>query len=113
MSALVRKTNSGQVARLTRRIQGRRIRDRRLQQHQGVDSASAGAGGAGYRRHRPEDTVLYGVVEQHADAFFEGQVEQGRGLPRFVREEFEAYLRCGRLEHGFIGAKCSGCRHEH
>jgi hypothetical protein len=69
--------------------------------------------GAGYRRHRLEDTVLYGVVEQHADAFFGGQEEQGSGLPRFVREEFEAYLRCGRLEHGFARAKCTGCRHEH
>ena len=63
----------------------------------GLAPAPAGTGGAGYRRHRPEDTVLYGVVEQHADAFFEGQVEQGRALPRFVREEFEAYLRCGRF----------------
>jgi hypothetical protein len=84
-----------------------------LQQHQGIDSASAGAGRVGYRRHRSEDSVLYGVVEQHAVAFFEGQVEQGRALPRFVREEFEAYLRCGRLEHGFVRAKCTGCRHEH
>ena len=57
--------------------------------------------------------MLYGVVEQQADAFFEGQGERGSALPRFVREEFEAYLRCGRLEHGFIRAKCTGCRHEH
>ena len=34
-------------------------------------------------------------------------------MPQFVREEFKAYLRCGRLEHGFIRAKCTGCRHEH
>ena len=83
------------------------------QQHDGIGSAPAGTGGAGYRRHRPEETVLYGVVDGHADAFFEAQVEQGRGLPRFIREEFEAYLRCGRLEQGFIRAKCTGCRHEH
>lgn len=25
----------------------------------------------------------------------------GRPLPRYVQEEFEAYLKCGRLEHGF------------
>ena len=73
----------------------------------------SGAGASGYGRHRPDDTVLYGVVEQHADAFFEGQDERGRGLPRFVREEFEATLHGGRLEHGFIRAKCTGCRHEH
>jgi hypothetical protein len=84
-----------------------------LQQHEEIGLATVGAGGSGYRRHRPEETALYGVVEQHAHAFFDGQEELGRGLPRFVREEFEAYLRCGRLEWGFIRAKCTGCRHEH
>jgi len=84
-----------------------------LQQHEEIGLATVGAGGTGYRRHRPEETALYGVVGQHAHAFFDGQEELGRGLPRFVREEFEAYLRCGRLEWGFIRAKCTGCRHEH
>jgi len=27
--------------------------------------------------------------------------------------EFEAYLRCGRLEHGFLRVKSSQCYHEH
>jgi len=27
-------------------------------------------------------------------------------------EEFEAYLKCGRLEHGFLRVKCETCRHE-
>ena len=48
----------------------------------------AGPRASGYRRHRPEDTVLYGVVEQHAERFFEEQGEQGGALPGFVREEF-------------------------
>jgi hypothetical protein len=26
-------------------------------------------------------------------------------LPAFVRQEFEDYLKCGRLEHGFLRAK--------
>jgi len=34
-------------------------------------------------------------------------------LPAFVVDEFRSYLRCGRLEHGFIRVKCDGCRHEH
>jgi len=34
-------------------------------------------------------------------------------LPAFVVDEFRNYLRCGRLEHGFIRVKCDGCRHEH
>ncbi len=33
-------------------------------------------------------------------------------LPRFVVEELKDYLRCGRLEHGFVRVKCNGCRPE-
>ena len=66
-----------------------------------------------YVRHRPEETVLYDVVERHHDAFFAHLEEQGRRLPGFVREELGAYLRCGRLEYGFVRVKCEGCRHEH
>ena len=36
-------------------------------------------------------------------------MEITRGL---VREEFEAYLKCGRLEYGFLRVKCDACRHE-
>ncbi len=64
-------------------------------------------------RHRPEETVLYRVLERHHGAFFSYLEEQGRRVPEFVRDEFEAYLRCGRLEHGFVRVKCEGCRHEH
>ncbi len=66
-----------------------------------------------YARHRPEDTVLYQIVEQQLGLFFDSLSEQGASLPGFVRKEFEAYLRCGRLEHGFVRAKCEGCRYEH
>jgi hypothetical protein len=29
-----------------------------------------------------------------------------------VRREFEDYLKCGRLEHGFLRVRCTSCRHE-
>ena len=53
-----------------------------------------------YVRHRPEDTVLYNVVQEFAEAFFAQLSEEGASLPAFVHEEFERYLRCGRLEEG-------------
>jgi len=34
----------------------------------------------------------------------------GRPLPRYVQDEFEAYLKCGRLEHGFLRVRCEDCR---
>ena len=51
-----------------------------------------------YARHRPEESLLYRIVEQHVEGFFAHLGERDAPLPGFVREEFEAYLRCGRLE---------------
>ena len=62
------------------------------------------APGARYVRHRPEDSVLYGVVEEHLESFYQALGEQGTSLSAFVRVEFERYLRCGRLEHGLRSA---------
>ena len=36
----------------------------------------------------------------------------GRPLPQYVKEEFEAYLKCGRLEHGFLRVRCADCHAE-
>lgn len=36
----------------------------------------------------------------------------GRTLPQFVRREFEDYLKCGRLEHGFLRVRCTDCHAE-
>ena len=37
---------------------------------------------------------------------------QGRALPTFVQREFEDYLKCGRLEHGFLRVRCDACHAE-
>ena len=71
--------------------------DTRTHTHPGAGSANAKHG---YARHRPEDTTLYQTIEQHARAFFDTIGEQGASLPAFVRDEFDAYLDCGRLERG-------------
>jgi hypothetical protein len=66
----------------------------------------------GYARHRPESTLLYQLVEQHYPAFRELRAETGRPLPGHVQEEFEAYLKCGRLEEGFLRVRCERCHAE-
>ena len=66
-----------------------------------------------YRRHRPEQTVLYAIVTEHYPRFLQAIEASGGHLPAFVRQEFEEYLKCGLLEHGFLRVKCDGCRHEH
>ena len=52
-----------------------------------------------YERHKPEETLLYQLVEQHYPRLKVKMEEQGRPLPMHVQEEFDAYLKCGRLEH--------------
>jgi len=65
---------------------------------------------AGYRRHRPELTVLYQTVERYWPEFRE-RAEEAGGLPKFVVKEFEAFLRCGRLEAGCLHLVCQSCGH--
>ena len=58
------------------------------------------AGAVDYARHRPEQTLLYQLVEEHYPAFVALREAQGRPLPAYVQREFEDFLKCGRLEHG-------------
>jgi hypothetical protein len=66
----------------------------------------------GYRRHRPEATLLYQLVAEHYPGFRDRRTAEGRPLPRYVEQEFEAYLKCGLLEHGFLRVKCDACQAE-
>ena len=64
-------------------------------------------------RHKPEQTLLYQLVEQYWPEFQTQLSETGRFLPRHVTREFEDYLACGRLESGFLRVRCESCSHEH
>ena len=68
-----------------------------------------------YRRHEPEATLLYQLVQAHlatllADA--RANSDDDCGLPWFVEREFRDYLRCGILAHGFARVHCDGCGHD-
>ena len=53
-----------------------------------------------YERHRPEETLLYQIIEEHWPQFQQHLEQQGKYLPACVKQEFEDYLNCGRLERG-------------
>jgi hypothetical protein len=55
-----------------------------------------------YARHKPEQTLLYQLIERHWPEFQSHLGQSGRYLPRYVTREFDEYLECGRLEHGFL-----------
>lgn len=66
-----------------------------------------------YARRDPKQTLLYQLVDANYEAFID-TVDSGfgKGLPRHVKNEFKAFLKCGVLEHGFLRVKCQGCHHE-
>jgi hypothetical protein len=57
----------------------------------------------------PEKTLLYQLVSKHYPVFRQQLAEEGRILPGYVQREFEDYLKCGRLEHGFLRVRCENC----
>ena len=66
-----------------------------------------------YARRRPEQTTLYQLVQEHVETFFaQVEAETATGLPDFVKDEFDAFLECGILAHGFLRLRCAGCAHE-
>jgi len=74
--------------------------------------ASGGVGAPVYERHRPERTLLYQLVDTYYPALKAHLAAQGRALPGYVEREFEDYLKCGRLEHGFLRVRCGSCHAE-
>jgi len=74
--------------------------------------AMAGGGSARYERHRPEHTLLYQLVDGYYPAFEAQLGAQGTQLPGYVQREFEDYLKCGRLEGGFLRVRCTACHQE-
>jgi len=75
--------------------------------------ASRGERAPQYESHRPEQTLLYQLIEEYYPAFEAQWAAEGRVLPDYVRQEFDEYLKCGRLEHGFLRVQCDTCHAEH
>ncbi len=73
----------------------------------------AANGALRYERHRPEQTTLYRLVQQHAASFIaHTEASTGSELPRFIKDEFDAFLECGILAHGFLRLRCGECGHD-
>ena len=53
------------------------------------------------------------LVQENLETFL-AEVEAGgaASLPQFVKDEFEAFLECGILAHGFLRVRCAECGHE-
>ncbi len=62
-----------------------------------------------YARRRPEESVLYGVVQAELETFLARAQAREHPVPRFVERELRGFLRCGILAHGFVRVHCDGC----
>ncbi|MBW2526614.1 MAG: transposase [Deltaproteobacteria bacterium] len=66
-----------------------------------------------YEPRRPGNTLLYRIVERHLDELCELAADRyAKPLPCYVVETFRAFLKCGRLDHGFLRCRCDDCGHE-
>lgn len=65
-----------------------------------------------YRRRRPEQTVLYRVIQENYQTFASLCEEEDQPLPAFIRREFEKYLACGMLSEGFSRVHCGSCGYD-
>jgi hypothetical protein len=65
-----------------------------------------------YSRRRPELTPCYKIIQEELSTFVAEREAEGRPLPRYIIEEFAAYLRCGIPAYGFLRLQCSGCHEE-
>ena len=65
-----------------------------------------------YVRHRPEKTLLYQIIDEYWPEFQADLASHGKYLPVYVTKEFDEYLKCGRLEHGFLRVRCDSCHDE-
>jgi len=65
-----------------------------------------------YARYQPEKTLLYQVINEYYPKFLAHLGELDKSLPQYIQDEFEAYLKCGCLDHGFLRVQCESCHHE-
>ncbi len=65
-----------------------------------------------YTRRRPELSACYRILQAELVTFIADREAEGRPLPDYLLEEFEAYLKCGILAHGFLRLNCQDCEDE-
>ena len=60
-----------------------------------------------YQSHRPEQTLLYQIVDEYYPAFAALMAEQGKELPGYVQREFENFSNAGGWSMAFYGFAAS------
>jgi hypothetical protein len=59
-----------------------------------------------YEARRPTDSILYQTLAGHLATFIDERERELCLVPKYVRDELEAYLRCGIHHYGFLRVGC-------
>lgn len=65
-----------------------------------------------YERHRPKESLLHQVVAKNLTPFLKECEASDHPVPKFIKREFEGFLRCGVLSYGFARVYCQSCKYD-
>jgi hypothetical protein len=65
-----------------------------------------------YERHRPRAAHAVPPGAAARGQIAQTEASTGAELPRFISDEFNAFLECGILAHGFLRSRCGECGHD-
>jgi hypothetical protein len=51
------------------------------------------------------------LINEYYPQYLSHLADEGRKLPLYIQREFDDYLKCGLLEHGFLRVRCETCRY--
>ena len=65
-----------------------------------------------YRPRRPDKTVFYQVVKKYYKSWVKQREQDNKHIPAYIHREFQGFIKCGILAHGFAHAHCQACQND-
>ena len=81
--------------------------------HVAAGTASRDRDTGRYQSHRPEQTLLYQIVDEYYPAFAALMAEQGKELPAICNGNLKNFSNAGGWSMAFYGFAAESCHAEH
>lgn len=65
-----------------------------------------------YKPRRPEKTVFFQIIKKYYKTWVKKAEKDGKKIHFYIHREFQGFIKCGILAHGFACAHCKACDHE-
>ena len=65
-----------------------------------------------YKPRSPEKTVFFQVIKKYYKTWVKKSERDNKMIPFYVHREFQGFIKCGILSHGFACAHCNACNNE-